>query len=184
MAYKEEITKKFFEAEKISTHLPWKLFIFSFIVFAGSLVLYFGLILGYGSYLKTRVDTVKKQIDRMGGKISFQEKENILNLYSQLTNISALLDQHIKGSNFFSFMEEKTLPDIYFFKGQFNLRDKAIILEGNAPSYKALAQQIKAFKESPLIKNVNLQDSFRKGEGISFSLLLSFDKNLFKFKNK
>lgn len=184
MPYEKEATKKFFEPEKVRTQLPWKLLVSSLIIFGGSLIFYFSLVLGYSSYLKAKFAAVKNQIEQTGGKINPEERGNILNLYSQITNISTILNHHIKSSNFFNFLEKNTLANVYFVKGVYDFRNKTITLEGKSPSYQALSQQMEAFKNNHFIKSVNLQDSFKKGEAISFSLLLSFDENLFNFKSK
>ncbi len=184
MPYEKEITKKFFEAEASKSQLPWKLLVFSIVTFVITLFLYFGLIVGYGSYLKSKLSDIQNKIEETGGKISPKERENIINLYSQITNISDILSHHIKSSNFFSFLEKNTVADVYFIKGNYDFKNKIITLEGQSSSYGVLAQQIKAFKNNHFIKNVNLQDTFKKGSTVNFSLLLSFNNNLFNFQNK
>jgi len=170
------------EPEKIPVYLPWKLFWSSLLILGLVLVLYFSLEFGYKSFLNSELKSVEKRITELEKRITSEQRENLINFYSQLVNVQELFRNHIKPSNLFSFLEQNILKEVYLTKIDADLKQHYLTLEGIALSYKNLAQQILVFKQNPLIKQVVLNESEKGEEGITFSTMILFNEQLFKFE--
>lgn len=169
-----------FTAEAIPVGLPWRLLIFTIIIFAFSIVIYFGLRYGYENYLTQQADTLDKQINQLTSQVNQTDQQNFINFYSQLINLRTVLSSHDFSSNAFGFLEKNTIGSVYYTQASFSLDGSDLNLNGEAASADALVQQMSIFDKSPALASVNLnQLSFDSKGAVGFSVHLVFNDNYF-----
>jgi len=179
--YTPGVTEKFMEPEKLPVGWPWRLFIFSVVLLALTILIYLGIIFGYQSYLQSQKNSLDKKINEIGGIISETDRNNFVNFFSQLVNLQGLLENHIKGSNIYSFLEKNTNQGVYYEDATLSLTDHSLKLDGVARSYNNLVQQLVGFEQASEISRVLLQQAQTAEGGIRFSLQLIIKPGLFKF---
>jgi len=178
--YTKNITEQFMEPERLPVGWPWRLFIFSLILFALVVFVYLGIIWGYEPYLRAQRQSLDQKITEIGGAISEADRENFVNFFSQLVNLQNLLDSHIKGSNIYSFLEKNTNQGVYYEGGNLSVAERYLRLDGIARSYDNLTQQLVAFEQAPEIERVILTESQTADKGVRFSLQLVIKPELLK----
>src|SRR3989338_6144773 len=179
--YSKNVAEQFIEPEKLPVGWPWRLFIFSVIVFALILFVYFGIVFGYQPYLEAQRQSLDKKIAEIGGAISETDRENFIKFYSQLVNLQTLLKNHVKGSNIYTFLEKNTNQGIYYEGANLSVPEHFLRLEGIARSYDNLVQQMVVFEQSPVIEKVILGESRTADKGIVFSMQVFFKPELLNF---
>src|SRR3989344_6383117 len=131
-----------FATETIPVGLPWRLLIFSIIIFGFAVSIYFGLRFGYGNYLDREARTLDKKIEELGAQVKQEDQQNFINFYSQLINLKKALDRHVFASNIFGFVERNTLGTVYFTGAEFLADGRSLDLVGRADSAETLIQQL------------------------------------------
>ncbi|MGC9611114.1 MAG: hypothetical protein ABSE68_02750 [Minisyncoccia bacterium] len=155
--------------------LPWRLLIFSGVLFGMSIMIYFGFKLGYESYLNSRVTDLDNQLSQLSNSINQQDQQKFVGFYSQIANLKTVLNQHIFTANVFPFLEKNTLPQIAYSEGKFNSQTLSMELFGRASSLQVLAQQLSQFEKAPELKTAVLKSTdFNQSGFISFTMSLSF----------
>ena len=178
--YTKNVTEQFMEPERLPVGWPWRLFLFSLILFALALFVYLGIIWGYEPYLRAQRQSLDQKITEIGGVINESDRENFVNFFSQLVNLQDLLNSHIKGSNIYSFLEKNTNQGVYYEGGNLSVAERYLRLDGIARSYDNLIQQLVAFEQAPEIERVILQESQTADKGVRFSLQLVIKPELLK----
>lgn len=179
--YNKTVAEKFLEPEKLAVGWPWRLFLFSAVIFVLTLFIYFGMLLGYKPYLDSHRQSLDKKINEIGGAISETDRENFVSFYSQLVNLQNLLNNHVKGSNIYNLLEANTCEGVYYDGAELSVIDHLIRLDGVAKSYDNLFQQLTAFEQAPNISRVILGQAQAADKGIRFSLQIIFKPELLKF---
>ncbi|MEK7624369.1 MAG: PilN domain-containing protein [Patescibacteria group bacterium] len=178
--YSKNVAEQFLGPEKLPVGWPWRMFLFSVIVFALTLLIYFGMIFGYKPYLETERQSLDKKINEIGGAVSETDRENFIKFYSQLVNIQTLLNNHISGSNIYTFLEKNTNQGVYYEGASLSVPEHFLRLEGIARSYDNLVQQLVVFEQAPEIKKVILEESRTADKGVSFSIQVTFKPELLR----
>lgn len=180
MPFNENIAERFLESEKLVVGWPWRLFLVSLFILLLALAVNLGLKYGFGPYLNLRKKDLDKTIQASGSEISETQQENFINFYSQLVNLRYLLDNHLSSSAVFSFLERKTVREVYYEGAVLAASEKQLRLEGVAKSYENLAQQIIAFEQSPETEKAALESSQAAERGVRFNVLLNFEPSLLR----
>lgn len=155
--------------------LPWRLLIFSVVLFGLSLMIYFGFKIGYESYLNSRIDDLDNQLSQLSNTISQQDQQKFVGFYSQIANLKTILNQHVFTANIFPFLEKNTLPQVYYNEGKFDSQAMNLELYGRATSLQTLAQQLAQFEKSPELQTAVLKSTdFTQSGSINFTISLSF----------
>ncbi|TSA46378.1 hypothetical protein D4R51_00255 [bacterium] len=164
-----------FVAEPVSVGLPWRLLIFSVVIFALSLLIYFGFSVGYESYLSSRSDDLDKQLNQLSDSISQQDQQRFIGFYSQMANLKTVLSQHIFSSNIFSFLEKNTLPQTFYTEAKFQATALNLELQGRTVSLQTLAQQLAQFERAVEIQTAILKSTnFNESGSVDFVMNLTF----------
>lgn len=175
----EEQLKK---SERLPVGWPWRLLVFTTIVFGVTVATYFGMVLGYKPYLNSRVKNLDQEITGLSQAIDEQQQKSLVNFYSQLINIQDLLTSRQTASTFFDFLEKNTHQNVYYQSLNLSLPEKNVKIEGNASNYNVLVQQLELFRRAPEIERVLLDDSrLGEGGGIRFSIRFIFKPELMGF---
>ena len=165
---------------RIPAELPWQLLLFSFAILALAVASYLGMIFGYQPYLESRIEGVYTQIKESEKTIDGEQQKNLINIYSQLSNIKVLLDSHIITSTLFDELEKNTYPQVYYNNLNLSLSEKKLELRGVSQDYITLVKQLDAFKSSGLFSDVILDNTKLNSEGISFSIRITLSPDKLK----
>ncbi len=169
-----------FVSEKIPVGLPWHLLIFSIFLFGFSIFIYFGLKIGYASYLDARSVKLDKNIETLTNKVSKEEQQNLVSFYSQLVNLKKVLEEHSFVSNVYGFLEKNTLPTVYYYEANFLINDESLELKGRADSMETLVGQMTVFDKAPELEKVVLEQLNFEGKEVGFDATLTFKQDFFK----
>ena len=162
-------------SERLPVGWPWRLLIFTFIIFGLTVVTYLGMSFGYKPYLNSRIKNLDAEIANLSQSVDEQQQKNLASFYSSLVNIQNLLASHPVASKFFDFLEKNTHQKIYYLSLNLSLLEKNIRLDGVAPDYDAIAQQLELFRKAPEIERIFLDDSRALDTGgIRFSIRFVF----------
>jgi len=157
------------------TGWPWKLLFLSGAVFITTGIIFAGMQYGLFPYLEAQTKKTDQDINKLGSAVSDEQVKNFSNFYSQLNNIQNLLKNHNRGIDFVSLLETNTLKNIYFKSMNVDLKGYVAKLDGLAPSYEVLSQQMEVFRQAAGVSDVNLDGanlSEEKGGGVNFSMRL------------
>ncbi len=180
MQYTESILEEQLKrGEKLPVGWPWRLLLFTVLVFSVLTTIYLGMVLGYKPYLNSRIKSLDKEINNLTQAIDDTQQKNLANFYSQLVNIQNLLAHHPNASKLFDFLEKNTHNQVYFLSLNLSLAEKNLKIEGSASDYEALAQQLEIFRKAPEIERVFLEDSkLSDDKGVHFIVRLIFNQSL------
>jgi len=164
----------------ITIGLPWRLMVFSFVLFLFSIFIFAGLQYGYGTYLDAQTVEVDENIAALAQQVSESEQEELLLFYSQLTNLQKVLDRRVFTVNTFPFLEKNTLPLVYYTEAQYTAEEGVVILNGVANSMQVFVQQITLLEESPEVERVIIDDVGLERGTVSFGLHIAFQSEFLK----
>lgn len=156
--------------EKLAVGWPWRLFVFSGLAMTAAAVVYVGLAFGYRQLLEQQLQRVETEMDELAQSIPQEQQEGLLRFYSQLANLQVLLRNHLMSSQLFPFLERNTNQTVAYTTLDFKASDRRAALEGSAPSYQALSQQLEAFSRTPQVENVVVNDSYAAEGRVFFRL--------------
>lgn len=169
-----------FVREQISVGLPWHLLIFSIFLFGFSIFIYFGLRVGYESYLSARDAELDKKIEDLSKQVSKEDQQNFIGFYSQLANLKKILENHKFSANVYGFLERNTLPLVYYYEAEFLLEEGTFELKGRADSLETLVAQLSLFDRAPELEKIVLEQMSFEGTEVGFDAVLTFKTEFFK----
>lgn len=168
------VVSKFGKDTERRTGWPWKLMLFSLLIFAFAAVSYGGLAFGYMPYLRSQTAELDNNIAQLSRDVDPETRSRFLDFYSQISGIQKLLNAHIKVSRLFALLETNTNTRVKYNSVKINVAQLQIDIDGAAATYEHLAQQLESFRRNPNILGINLKDShISEGGAIVFSLTLS-----------
>lgn len=167
-----------FVSERLPVGWPWRLLVFSIALFAFSILVYFGVRLGYSAYLEDRIADVDAALVALSGTVTATEQEQFIGFYSQIVNLKSVLDRHAYGGNVFTFLEKYTLPEVQFTEADLNAEELTLSLRGNAPSVQVTGAQLAALESAPGVAGVLLRDVNALGRA-TFSFTIMFTDTFF-----
>lgn len=123
---------------------------------------------------EAEVENIKRDIVLLEAQSKdFLEQRNlVIKLNDKAEEVERTLNQHIYWRNFFNFLENYTIADVYF--GDFSAQAREPIrLNAQAQDLNSLARQIVAFREADdFVKKVEVSGVQKSGEGDMVQALL------------
>ncbi len=177
--------------DELTVFFDWKKALMVFganllIVFFLLVVLYFGVILWKISAEKKTM-LIDSEMSEFGIKISevSRELEGVDEFREKAKIASILLDKHIYWTNFFKFIEENTLSNVYY-PSSFSFDTSGeFSLNAQTDSFQTMSEQIKIFRQNPYVLNVDSSGGTmeggadEKGASVKFSISLSLKPSIF-----
>ena len=157
------------------------------IVFYISIGLLVSIILSYLllDYFQRNTERVVEEVK--ASLLVFQTSEeqelerSILRYQKKIDDFAFILKQHQVNSNFFTFFEEITHPEVRF--SSINLTKSSAQLSGEAENFVVLNQQLLIFQTDPKISNTSLSQVSLGREGkVGFTFTLTLSPEIFKFQ--
>ncbi|PIR69652.1 MAG: hypothetical protein COU47_01980 [Candidatus Niyogibacteria bacterium CG10_big_fil_rev_8_21_14_0_10_46_36] len=153
--------------------LPSIVLLISFLL-AGSIFL-------YRRFLENRIDDLNTNLRRIEGQFEAPLINELTRISKEIEAAKLVLASHVENSEVFDFLESYIHPDVYFTSLTFD--GATATLSGEAPSYTALAEQMKLFESSGVIKLVRISNLGLKETGqVSFDIALGFDISIFHYQ--
>lgn len=131
------------------------LLLFSGGVFFIAGVVYLGLAYGYTPYVQGQVDTLNNQVDTLAKSISSDDQSKLVSYYSEITNVKAVLQNHVIFSRFMTWLEQHTDQNVYFSTLTFNSGDQ-VRMTGLAPAESDVNQQLAIFENAPEVTKAQI----------------------------
>ncbi len=122
-----------------------------------AVIIWAGLQFGYEPYLQGQLTAEQDKVNSLNSSISSAQQTQLVNFYSQTSNLHALLQKHILMSQFFSWLEKNTEANVYYTSLSLTADDHAI-LAGSAASEADVNQQISVFENSPEVVSTNISN--------------------------
>ncbi len=147
------------------------------------------LVLGLGGsylYFYLTSKSINQEIDELSQQIKKtpEEKEledNILAKEKKIEDFKKLLAQHKKVLSVFSFLQEKTHPEVWLSDFDFKPDEAIVSVSAKSENFESVGQQIMTLREEDILKKINLSDlSTSEKGGVVFSLKLEFDPQIFE----
>jgi len=142
------------------------------------------LIFEYKSYL------LRQKVKEIDGKIAVhgteQQKANEQKVFAykkDIDNFAVLMANHRHASNVFTFIEQNTLPNVWFSSFNMSEATSEIRLAGEAENMEALSRQGELFeKNEDLVKDITVLNSQAQTSGkVKFILNVSLDPKIFEY---
>lgn len=155
-----------------------RLLMFSSTIFMISFGVYIGLIVGYKPYLETQIKKLDDQILKLGAQIPESDQQDVVKFYGQIVNLRTLLNTHVLGSRFLTWLEQNTQANVYFTSLSVNLQGGQVSLAGRARAPVDVAEQNNIFLarkpevQSVLMGGVALEEKAKLWD-FTFTLILN-----------
>ncbi len=173
-------TQEQFVTEPISVGFPWRLLVFSVVLFGLSIFIYVGLNVGYESYLDSKSTSLDQKLAQLSNSVSEQDQQQFIVFYSQLANLKKVLAEHAFGGNVFPFLETNTLPQVSYTDAEYNHTASQVTLTGEASSLQMLAAQLAQFNKASGVQRTTLSSlNFSPRGTVSFSIEIVFAPDFF-----
>lgn len=135
--------------------------VFTMTVWGLSLV--YALMVGYQAYYIFRNEQIQQELTQLNGQIeSYQSLQTTLaTTNATLSGIQELLNEHVYWTNWFTFLEHYTLPNVYYTEFSGN-SGGSISLSAVTDTYESVTQQINAFRSaSTMVESVEVNTATR-----------------------
>lgn len=169
-----------FVTEKLPVGWPWRLLIFSILIFILTLFVYFGIRFGYSAYLSQQSADLDSSLEVLANEVNTEDQERFVSFYSQIVNLKSVLDRHLWSSNLFTFLEQNAIDGVVFTEARFEDTARILQLQGTVTSFDLLAQQMGVFEKSSAVENVLLDDVSVVGGTPTFKLSVYLSEMFFK----
>jgi hypothetical protein len=169
--YRESLNERFFR-EHLDIGWPWRMLVFTLMLFLAAVLSYLGLTFGYQPYLEDSIAKTESELNSLSLQVSADSKEDFIAFYSQLVNLKSLLDKHIAVSKLLPLLEQQTSRKVAYSSATILAQEKTLRLEGLAESYQVLAAQLALFEQAPWVEKVILDDSSLSEKNVKFDLRL------------
>ncbi|MBI4812645.1 hypothetical protein HY798_04420 [Candidatus Falkowbacteria bacterium] len=179
--------------EEIISFFDWQKNIMTLLTFVALTclivgVVWEGLILWEKSKKETGGINFTLEFDKLAREIKEEEKgvKEILNFQNRLKLTAKMLADHIYWTNFFKFLEDNTIANVYYLSFSGDNAGK-YALAAKAKDFHAVAEQVKAMRNSDQVLEVNVgggklgsYDNKNKTSAINFELRLTVNPGVFK----
>jgi hypothetical protein len=145
------------------------------------LLLVFGGLKIYGSFLQKQVSNTEEEIKALDAKRDLALEKEIQSNIATFEKIEPVLSSHIRAKNIFELLEKDTYADAQLSNFSFNAKEGTLSLSVTSPSAVALAMQVSIFKSDPKVKKVEIGGLSFSEEGINFQLKITLDPSVLKY---
>ncbi len=158
------------------------------LLFAGILFFLLSLAAFGGVYFYKQL--ISNQISDINASLEKIKKDFNPELIGQLSQTSeaiesakSLLASHRSPSRIFELIEKNTLPSVAFSSFSFASVSSSVMLNGEAKSFAALAEQLDVFEKDSLIKGVLLASpSLLQTGNVGFSIKVDLDPSILVYR--
>ncbi|OGZ68377.1 MAG: hypothetical protein A3D44_01770 [Candidatus Staskawiczbacteria bacterium RIFCSPHIGHO2_02_FULL_42_22] len=133
-------------------------------------------------FLHQNINDLDQKIAAAGTSTQKQEEKDLITYKKRVEDFTSLINGHTISLNIFNFIEQKTLPSVWFSAFDVSQAKNEFTLAGQAKDMKALSNQVKIFEESTAeVKNVSVLNSQVSGNGsVTFVINMVLEAMFFK----
>jgi hypothetical protein len=163
---------------KYSQREPTFLLYLSVLLLIFSVFSYF-LLFGLEKKAEATIKTVEEKLkEKKPEEISLLEGE-VQNWERKIKDFTPLLENHKFPSQFFSFFQEKILPQVFIKSFDLDFENLKVELVGETEGFNTLGQQIMVLEKEPKISNLEIENlGLTKDQKVEFKLKFNFDKEI------
>ena len=100
----------------------------------------------------------------------------------KISDFASIMHDHRVSSNLFTFLEEKTLDNVWFYNFDLSENTSELNLSGEAENGEAFSKQVGVFEKSSYVKSVSVLDSrISNSGGLFFIVKISLDPKIFSY---
>ncbi len=169
--YTRSVNEKFLD-HKLTVVWPWRMFIFTSVMFLAAVFTYLGLAFVYKPYLQNSLSDVESKLNNLSLQISPESQKDFMRFYSQVSNLRELLAKHVTTSKLFPLLEASTHQRVVYSSTTLIPEERSLKIEGFAESYEVLAAQLTLFEQAPWVEKVILDNSSLSGKTVKFGARL------------
>ena len=136
------------KGEELQVGWPWRMMVFSAIVFLTTAGIFLGAEFGFKRYLKSQINQTDSQIDALTRSIPEEQQNSFLVFSAQANNIQKVLNDRYNTPQFFSFLEKNTLKNVFYKSVALDTKERTVNIDGVAPDFNILAQQMEIFRNA------------------------------------
>ncbi|HMB17407.1 MAG TPA: hypothetical protein VKO61_00645 [Candidatus Paceibacterota bacterium] len=167
--------------DDISVGTPWRLMVFSFVLFVFSIFIFFGLKFGYDMYLDSQLSALEEKSEQLSNRVTEEEQAHFLAFYSQLNNLERILQERGFSHNVFKFLENNTIQSVYYTNANYSSSRNSVSLSGVAEGMKELVEQVSVFSDSDKVEEAVMNDVSIQGTNqVGFEINVRFNPNFLK----
>ncbi|PIP46673.1 MAG: hypothetical protein COX15_00010 [Candidatus Colwellbacteria bacterium CG23_combo_of_CG06-09_8_20_14_all_42_19] len=148
---------------------PWRMLIFTVVIFLIALLSYLGLAFGYKPYLQSSIAEVESELNSLSLQVESESQKKFIQFYSQVANLKTILNKHVAASKLFPLLEAQTHQKVVYSSVNVLVQEKTLKIEGLAESYEVLAAQLALYGQAPWVEKVILDNSSLADKKIKFS---------------
>lgn len=157
-----------------------RLLIFAVTVLVIVVVLYLGLLFIYQPYLDKQVQALNQQIQNFAKELPSDDQAKTVTFYGQLDNIHTLLGQHVLPSGVMGWLEQHTLPSVYYSRVSLNSSTRKLILASQSANLQDAAKQLSHFQSLPEVESSSFASASFADNVWKFEITLVLSDKLLK----
>lgn len=142
------------------------------------------LIFEYKSYLlRAKIKEVDAKIALYGTQEQKDHEKEVFDYKKQIDNFATIMNGHKITSNVFTFIEQNTLPNVWFSSFNMSAATNEVRLAGEAQTMEALSRQAEIFEENgEYVKDITVLNTQAGALGrVKFILNISLDPIIFNY---
>jgi len=136
------------------------------------------------SFLKEDIKTQEQFLKTVGTDQQKEHEKEVVLYQEKIADFSNLLEKHKFASNVFAFVEDQTMPSVWF--KQFSLDEKSngVQLSGEAEDMDAFSRQVVIFENNKYVKDMGTLNSSIVGSArAGFNISLVLNQDIFSYFN-
>lgn len=111
-----------------------------------------------------------------------QYEQEVITYQRKINDFSGLLKSHEFASNVFAFMQQQTMPNVWFKQFGLDAKNDTVRVSGEADSMDTFSRQVAVLEKSKYVKSVGtLNPSLGESARVQFDLGLSLDQGIFSY---
>lgn len=132
------------------------------------------------SFEKTNAASIYEALKTVGTDEQKEMEKNVFEYQKKLNAFAPLVKNHLISSNLFVFLEQNTLPNVWFSRFSTAPGSGNIIVSGEAESVEVLSRQVAVLEQNNLFKDVTVLGTTISNEGrASFNLSITINTTIY-----
>ncbi len=130
-----------------------------------------------------KIKEVQVALTTVGTEQQKEMEKKVFEYQEKINDFSILINEHKITSNIFGFIEQYTLPNVWFSRFSIDEKQLAIVLSGETDDLETISRQVSTFEATEYVKKIDILNS-QKGtqQKINFNISLSLDSKIFTFE--
>lgn len=161
----------------------WMDIIFYFVVSSLiATVLCYLIFLGKNGLQREDIKKEMEALQTVGTPQQKEEEKYVINYQRKINDFANLLKNHEFASNVFAFMEEQTMPNIWFKQFALDEKNNTVQLSGESDNMSAFSMQVASLEKNKYVKSIGtLNSSLGESAKIGFNIDLKLNEDIFSY---